>query len=95
MLMIQETYVNKDQDCVFGESGWYEAYTDNRQKLFLNLQKEYGRCESKMYVDLTSGGCREIGYVFLKKMQYERSDKFYLREVWVEVREVKESEEDV
>lgn len=97
MLQLKETYVNRTKGYQFGESDWYEPFTDDRQKLFLDLQREFGRRSSKMYVDLISGGVREIGWVFEKKMQYEdsgrygRKPEFYIREVWVEVREIDDS----
>jgi hypothetical protein len=92
-LMVKESYVNRTNNYRFGDSEWYEANADDRKELFSDLQQEFGRCTGKIYVDLISGGARAIGWVFEKKMKYEdaRSSKpedFYLREVWVEVREV-------
>lgn len=86
-MRIQETFVNQTEDCIFGESEPYEPYTDNTGKLFLNLQKEYGRCRSAMYIDKSDGSIIKCGWVFEKKMQYEdtgrygRPKKFYIREV--------------
>lgn len=47
----RETYVNKTEGSIFGESDWEEAWTDDRGRLFRALQEEYGRCVSRMYVD--------------------------------------------
>ena len=87
----KETYVNRDRNTVFGGSGWQTTFTDNRGELFRSLQKEFGRCESRMYAD-TPEGTKPVGWVvFAKRMRYEdarfsnRQD-FYIREVWVEVR---------
>jgi hypothetical protein len=85
-LWIDETYINRDRGYRFGETGVYETFTDNRGKLFRSLQKEYGRCTSKVYVD--GPPTRAVGWVFEKKCRYEDArgnapDDFYTREVWV------------
>lgn len=88
-IKIFETYVNETRGYQFGDSGWQETcYTPaNKGRLFLDLQREYGRCISKMYVDsLKENRTKQVGWVFQKKMQYEDSDDWYLREVWVEYR---------
>lgn len=93
---IQETYANQDKDCIFGESGWYEPFTDSPGELFFSLRSEYGRCTGRVYRDLPDGGAKAVGWVFLKRMEYEDShhirsgSKTYLREVWVTVREKKD-----
>lgn len=97
-LLVRETYVNQTENYRFGDSNWYEAWTESRQKLFSKCQKEFGRCVSKMYRDF-SEGAKAVGWVFEKKMQYEdhgnnRPPKFYIREVWVEVKEVEPEETD-
>jgi hypothetical protein len=97
MLQVKETFVNETKGYQFGDVPWYEPYTDNIGKLFRTMQKEYGRCNSKMYIDTKSGGTKQVGWVFTKKMEYDdyrgRGDRYYIREVWVEVRElVREAE---
>lgn len=99
-LETRETYVNETKGCQFGESDWQEAYTDDRGRLFRSLQKEYGRCTSRMYRDVEGAPPVTIGWVFSKRMEYEDarpswSDdrRFYIREVWVEVRERPETDD--
>lgn len=94
---IQETYVNETQGYRFGDSDWFEPYTDNMGKLFRDLQKEYGRCTGKVYTD-TVDGAKQVGWVFEKQMQYEDArpryndygrllkPETYLRAVWVTYR---------
>lgn len=90
-MLIRETYLNKDRDMIFGETGWYEPYTIDKGKLFRSLQKEYGRCVSKVYLDeLQVNGMMVAiphGWVFQKKDKYEDTGERYMREVWVSVRE--------
>ena len=81
-MLIQETWVNKTENHICGESEPYEPYTDNIGKLFLNLQREYGRCISKMHID-TPEGVKNIGWVFEKKTKYTDCDQTYLQETWV------------
>lgn len=87
-IWIEETFINKDKGYRFGDSGVYESFTDDKGKLFKSLQKEYGRCVSRVYVDQKEGPPKQIGWVFEKKMQYEdarnnKPESFYMREVWV------------
>ena len=69
-----------------GESDLYEPFTDDTGKLFRSLQREYGKCVSKMYID-TATGSKSIGWVFEKKVKYQDCNKYYLQETWVELHE--------
>lgn len=82
-LQIRESFVNLDRDIIFGESDWYEPFTDDVGQLFMSLQREYGRCASRMYSD---PGARPCGWVFVKRDAYEDTGETYLRETWVHVR---------
>lgn len=98
MLQINESYVNQTKGHRFGESGWYEPFTDSRAKLFRSLQREFGRCVSRVYQDTPDGKPDAIGWVFEKRMRYDdargnNADRdFYIREVWVTLRLVKDEE---
>jgi len=81
-LLISEVYINATKNVRFGESPVFESFTDDAGKLFKALQKEYGRCTSKVYVD-TKEGTKTIGWVFQGRQRYEDSKEIYLREVWV------------
>jgi hypothetical protein len=52
MMRIRETFVNRTEGTRFGETGWYEPWTEDKGELFRSLQHEYGRCESKIYRDI-------------------------------------------
>ena len=67
---------------MLGDSGFYEPYTDNIGDLFLSMQREYGRCTSKVYID-TDDGVKAIGWTFQKKQKYTDCNKYYLQETWV------------
>lgn len=54
MLEIHETYVNETKGYRFGESDWYEPFTDNRVRLFRDMQREYGGCIGKVYRDVAT-----------------------------------------
>lgn len=93
MLKIQEIFVNLDKGYRFGESDWYEPYTDDLGQLYRSLRCEYGRCIGKVYVDLREGGAQPVGWVFRKRMEYEDAHRIsdpekrtYLRETWVSYR---------
>jgi len=50
-MMIREVHENISEDYRIGESDWYEAFTDDKGKLFRDCQKEHGRCNSKVYTE--------------------------------------------
>jgi hypothetical protein len=70
-------------------AGWFEPYTDDKKRLFASLQKEYGRCVSKMYVDVPMGDgtfdTRPCGWVFSRKGSDGKTE--WEDETWVEYRE--------
>lgn len=94
MLQVKETYVNRDTNIRFGETDWYETWTDDRGKLFRSLRSEFGRCTGKMYADTATETLTDQGWIFLKRTPYGgnslRSDAkdTYLQETWIQVREV-------
>jgi len=65
------------------DSGWYEPFTDNLGQLFKFLQKEYGRCVSRVYQDAPDRVADPIGWVFQKRVKYQDCNETYLQEVWV------------
>ncbi len=99
-LMVSEVYINQTKGHGFGDSGWYEAYTDDRGELYRAMQKEFGRCVSKMYRDQKNAPPIAVGWVFQSRQQYDDwgrfqgGDRYYIREVWVEVREGTKDEDD-
>ena len=75
-ILVRETYVNADSSAAFGETPWFEPYTNDRAKLFRDWQKEYGGCTGRMYVDIPNDDSNvveavPVGYVFRKRMRYE------------------------
>lgn len=90
-LLMRESFIDATRGYVFSESDWYEPYTGNRGRLFLDCQREYGRCVSAVYRDRPNGTPAVVGWVFQKRMDYDdarsKADT-YLREVWVELRRV-------
>ena len=90
MLMVRETFINESKGYQFGESDWYEPWTDDRGKLFRDYRKEFGACKSRVYID-TAKGTKPVGWVFSRRERYDdarsKADT-YIREVWVEVKEV-------
>ena len=94
-MLIKETFMNETRGYQFGDSGWYEAYTDHKGKLFRSLRQEYGRCTSRIYRDVPMGDGTfhtvPVGWHFQKKVQYQDCNETYLRGVWVEYKEGKES----
>jgi hypothetical protein len=83
---IQETYINRTVNSMIGESEVYDTGRNENEKggLFRDLQREYGRCKGKVYIDTTDGNTKAIGWVFEGRDKYEDvPEESYLREVWV------------
>lgn len=97
-MRISEVYVNATEGYQVGESGPYEPFTDHRGQLFRALQREHGRCVSRLYIDRrvpavpddpTATAYRltaePIGWVFEKRATYTDTGEPYTHETWVEV----------
>jgi hypothetical protein len=61
----------------------YETFTDNRKRLFIALQREFGPCRSSVYRDKADGGAERIGWLFSKRCKYEDSNECYTLDTWV------------
>jgi hypothetical protein len=85
-IVMREQWVNRTENHLLGDSGWYESFTDKEAVLFRSLQKEYGRCTGKVYVDLPSEEARPIGWVFIKRDKYDDTDEYFLKETWIDLR---------
>jgi hypothetical protein len=48
---ISETYVNASRGEIIDSTHWYEARDTDRGSLFRSLQRQFGRCVSKVYRD--------------------------------------------
>ena len=89
MIHIKETYIDRNFDCTYGDSEVYETYTDSIGELFKDLQIQFGRCVSSMYMDKKDGTTKKIGWGFEKKNHYTNSDETYMQETWIELHKTK------
>ena len=87
MLYVSEDYVNATKGWLIGESGVYKSFTDDRGTLYRSCLREHGRCVSRVYIDGPDGKPRPIGWVFVKRKQYEDTGETYLAETWVTLHE--------
>jgi hypothetical protein len=81
-LYVEEAYINKTEGYRFGDSDVQLSRFETPGDVFRFAQKEYGRCISKVYLDVLDEP-KAIGWVFLSKARYEDTDEPYLREVWI------------
>jgi len=71
----------------------YEGFTEETDKtpgeIFKYARSEYGKCISKVYLDVSMGDgtydTKTCGWVFQKKVQYSDCNKFYTQETWITV----------
>jgi hypothetical protein len=84
---IEESYINAtenyrihDQVTPIKETYFDEDVTPG--EIFRESQKEHGRCQSKVYID-TEDGVAQIGWVFVKRLEYDDSPETYLQETWI------------
>src|SRR5215831_16183780 len=85
-LVVAEDYVDATTETRYGNSGWQEPWTDDVGRLYRDGVREYGRCIGHVYADF-SGKSYAVGWVFLKRAEYEghvrRGDeRTYLQETW-------------
>jgi hypothetical protein len=76
-IMIEEVLVNESEGYLIDNTGVYESFTDSRKILFKSLQREYGRCVSKVYAD-----DKPIGWVFEKTARYEDTGEPFTMSAW-------------
>lgn len=89
-MLIRETFTNETKGYNYGSSDPYEPYTNNRGELFRAMQREYGRCTSRIYIDRLGSPPIAIGWYFQKRVRYEdahsnKPDNYFIRGVWVEI----------
>jgi hypothetical protein len=67
----------------------YESSCDDPGRLFKLMQREYGGCVSKCYLDnvVNPDKPQHIGWVFQKRVKFEDSSDTYIQEVWVTLHE--------
>lgn len=88
-LLVEETWVNRTENCGAGETGIYEAWMQTPGEAYREFARMYGRCTGKVYVDGNDGKPIHVGWVFLKRKKYEDTDDTYLLETWVTLHERK------
>lgn len=59
-----------------------DTITLDMGRMFRSLQREYGACTGRVYVDRGDEAV-PIGWHFTKKMRYEDTGEPYMRGVWV------------
>jgi hypothetical protein len=64
-------------------SGVLNTEEASPKEFFVRLQKEFGKCISACYVDDDDGKARKIGWVFLKRGQYDDTREPFTQETWV------------
>ena len=82
-MLIEIVYSDSDAESLIGSEEPFEPCTDNLKDLFKSLQKEHGRCTSKMYIDLPNGKVKHIGYCFKKKIKYDDFKEYFNRIAWI------------
>lgn len=85
-ILIEESWVDKTRGLRVGDSGIYETFTSDKGELYRSLQREYGRCISKVHID-TDNRVKSIGWVFEKKQKYDDVNEYYIQETWVTLHE--------
>lgn len=86
-LHVSEVWLSQRDDGTrvgLGESGVYDTGRELCESgaLYRDLQREYGRCVGKMYVD-TDGRTLAVGWIFQKRRTYDDSPgETFLAETW-------------
>lgn len=83
-LWVQESWVNATAGHRIGDSDVYESFTDDKGELYRAFVREHGRCQGRVYID-KDGKAQAIGWIFVKRRQYDDCNESYLAETWVTV----------
>jgi hypothetical protein len=86
-LYVNEAGRNESEGYFLGESGPVESIFDAPGEVYRFAVREYGRCTGKVYVDLPDAPATPVGWVFVKRRQYEDASETYLHETWVTLHE--------
>jgi len=86
-MLIQEDWIDATKGHGLGDSGLYEPFTDNIKELFKNLQCEYGKCISKIYINKNDDSAMPVGWVFQKRVKYDDCNEMYILETWITLHE--------
>lgn len=81
MTTLHITLTNEDKGYQFAQfsEDLEDEYTSG--EIYRMLQREYGRCTSKIYAD-TSNGVQTRGWYFESRQRYEDTNQHYLRGAW-------------
>ena len=82
-LLVEETYINRTENCGIGESGIYESWMETPGEAYREFVRLYGRCQGKVWVDGPDGKPVHVGWVFVKRQKYDDSPETFLRETWI------------
>jgi len=87
-MQIRITHIDRSRNCSYGE--YVETIdAETAGEAFRELASEFGRCESKVYIDKADGGALHVGWVFAKRVPYDDSPReFFTRETWASPVEV-------
>lgn len=84
-ILIEAEGINRTENHRTGSSGVYETWCDSISDLFLAMQREHGRCISKVYI----GEGIQIGWVFEKRLKYDDCKDTFLMHTWISLHKSK------
>jgi hypothetical protein len=80
-------YVNATEG--YHYRGFSEEIDKTPGEIFKIARSEYGKCVSKMFIDVAMGdgtyATKNCGWVFQKRVKYSDCKDVYLQETWVTV----------
>lgn len=83
--LVHIALTNETAEYTFSE--WVEQLPTEQAPNYRDLQREYGRCTGRVYVD-TEHGVKAVGWFFISAQRYEDTNERYLRGAWVTLEEV-------
>lgn len=82
-LYVEVAHVNATKGWRLNESEPEETDLTTAGEVYRFATREYGRCQSKVYVDGPNGKAKHVGWCFVKRQKYEDCDETFLMETWV------------
>ena len=89
-MLVSVSYVNATEGHRIGDEPPHEPFTTDLGKLYRYAVREWGRCTGRVYIDGPNGDPIPVGWIFVKRVEYEDAHRIsdpakrsYLQEVWI------------
>ena len=84
-MVVEVSHTNETKGWWLGEPLVETVDADTPGEIYRLCRREFGRCQSKVYVDGADGKSMHVGWFFVKRQEYRDCPETYLHGTWVTV----------